>query len=232
MLGFLLIIQARLGSSRLPGKVLLNSNDNIPILKSQIKRLRLIFKILKIKYKIIVAAPEKDKKVFNLYFKKNIFYGPEKNVLKRFFFCAKKYKAKKIIRITSDDPLITIDSFKILLKCLKNNKHKGNKLISLWHSKKVPHGSNISYLDFTALEEIYKIESSKRVKEHIILIKKSLSKVNLLIPEIPKFISESKIRTCIDTYKDYKVYKTLNIKFNEALTFKEVFKIFKKISNL
>ena len=90
MLGFLLIIQARLGSSRLPGKVLLNSNDNIPILKSQIKRLRLILKILKIKYKIIIAAPEKDKKVFNIYFKKNIFYGPEKNVLERFFFLCKK----------------------------------------------------------------------------------------------------------------------------------------------
>ena len=228
MLGFLLIIQARLGSSRLPGKVLLNSNDNIPIIKSQIKRLRLIFKILKIKYKIIVAAPEKDKKVFDTYFKKNIFYGPEKNVLKRFFFCAKKYKAKKIIRITSDDPLITIDSFKIIFKSLSEKKNLKNRLISLWHTKKVPDGSNISYLDYTTLEKIYKLENSSITKEHIILIKKSLSKINLIIPKIPKYISESGIRSCIDTYKDYKLYRKSKIKYNEAINFKEVSKVFKK----
>ena len=41
-------------------------------------------------------------------------------------------------------------------------------------------------------------------------------------------MSESGIRSCIDTYKDYKLYRKSKIKYNEAINFKEVLKVFRK----
>jgi len=226
VLKFFIIIQARLSSTRLPGKVFLKSNDGHIILQSQVKRLKLILKKINIKHKIIIAAPTKDKKNFTKYFKKNIFFGSEKNVLQRYYFCAKKFKAKNIIRVTSDDPLLTIDSFRIILDCLKKSKFTNNRLISLWHTKQVPHGSNITYLDFDALEKIYKNANNKKTKEHIIIFDNSFIKVNLILPKIPKLIKNSKIRTCIDTFEDYLRYRKSGIKFFEKLNFSMIKKAF------
>ena len=108
------IIQARLGSTRLPGKVLFPGADNKPLL------LNLFERIKKSKYidKIIIATTKlkNDFKIVKICKKNNIEYfrGSNKNVLDRYYKCALKYKAKKVLRITADCPLLDykfIDNF-------------------------------------------------------------------------------------------------------------------------
>ena len=99
------IIQARLSSSRLPGKILLNGFDK-PLLLHLIERIKKSKKINKI---IIATTNQKiDDPIVNLCKKENInfFRGDLENVLKRYYFCAKKFKAEHILRITSDCPLM------------------------------------------------------------------------------------------------------------------------------
>ena len=99
------IVQARVGSSRLPGKVLkkINKKEAILIL---LKRLSKSKKI----HDMIVAIPKKkkDDQLYRILIKNNykVFRGDENNVLKRYYNCAKKFDLKNILRITGDNPLV------------------------------------------------------------------------------------------------------------------------------
>ena len=100
------IIQARMGSTRLPGKVMLNVEDQKPVLYFVIKQLQ----ECKLIDKIIVATTtnEEDDQIVN--YSKNMgidhFRGRSKDVLDRYYQCAKEYSISTIVRIPSDKPLI------------------------------------------------------------------------------------------------------------------------------
>ena len=100
-----IIIQARMGSSRLPNKVLLRYKNLsiLDILINRLKNTRLIDKII-----IATTNNKEDIKIVNYCKNNNIKYfrGSECDVLSRYYYAAKKYKIKNIIRITSDCPLI------------------------------------------------------------------------------------------------------------------------------
>ena len=99
------IIQARMGSSRLPGKVLMEL-DGKPLLEFMYNR------VIKSKLidKIVVATTTKksDDPIIDLCRRNKIsFYrGSESDVLDRYYKTAIKYNPKTIIRLTSDCPLI------------------------------------------------------------------------------------------------------------------------------
>ena len=99
------IIQARMGSQRLPGKVLMRAGGR-SLLEWHIMRLQQA----KLIDKIIVATTDnqKDDVIAQLCFDLDIevFRGSENNVLNRYLMTATKAKAITIIRTTADCPLI------------------------------------------------------------------------------------------------------------------------------
>ena len=99
----LLIVQARMGSTRLPGKVL-KKIDGKPILLILLERVMLSKKI----DKVVVATTKNkiDEEIVNFCknYGFNYFRGSEQDVLNRYYNCAKQYNAKIIIRVTSDCP--------------------------------------------------------------------------------------------------------------------------------
>ena len=110
------IIQARMGSKRLPKKILASINGK-PMIYWILKRI----KKSKFTNKVVIATtklPEDDK--FCDWIHKNtnvqIFRGSENDVLNRYYECAKFYSANLIVRITADDPF---KEFKIIDKAIK-----------------------------------------------------------------------------------------------------------------
>ena len=100
------IIQARMGSTRLPGKVL-KKVGGVTLLEYEIKRLKRAKKI----NKIVVATTisKKDDRIEKLCRQIGVafFRGSENDVLDRYYQCAIKYpQYKNIVRITGDCPLI------------------------------------------------------------------------------------------------------------------------------
>ena len=99
------IIQARMGSTRLPGKVMMKIIGK-PIIE------HLIDRVSKSGYinDIVVATSNKTENQELINFLKlkgiKIFIGDEEDVLSRYYLTAKKYQAKNIVRITADCPLI------------------------------------------------------------------------------------------------------------------------------
>jgi len=102
------IIQARMGSSRLPGKVLMEVSRR-PMLQRVIERVQRA----ELPKQVVVAAPmlARDVPIVNLCVEMEVlcFVGSEQDVLDRYYQCAKMFKADPIVRITSDCPLVDPD---------------------------------------------------------------------------------------------------------------------------
>ena len=103
---FLAIIQARYDSYRLPGKICKKIVRNLSVIEIIISRLRKSKKI----DQIIVSTSNNinDKKIIKICKKLKIryFIGSENDVLDRFYKTALKFKAKNILRITGDCPIV------------------------------------------------------------------------------------------------------------------------------
>lgn len=98
------IVQARMGSTRLPGKVLKKVN-NKPLLAYQIERMKKASLIDKL---VIATTPYGNEEIVNLCNELDIdyFIGSEIDVLARYYEAAIKFRADIVVRITSDCPLI------------------------------------------------------------------------------------------------------------------------------
>ena len=100
------IIQARMGSSRLPGKVLMKSDNGKPLLYYVINQLQYCTKVKNLVIATTTNQEDDEIEKFANNNSVNIFRGKEKDVLDRYFQCAKKYSFSTIVRITADCPLI------------------------------------------------------------------------------------------------------------------------------
>lgn len=101
----LIMVQARMGSLRFPGKVL-KEIEGKPLLWHVIKRLSHCYKINEI---VVVTTTSSDDEVIIKLAKETgvyVFAGSEVDVLDRYYQAANKYKADPIIRVTGDCPLI------------------------------------------------------------------------------------------------------------------------------
>lgn len=101
----LCIVQARMGSSRLPGKVmkLLNGKPMITYTLEALKRSKYINQVI-----LATSNKKQDDELANYVESLGIevFRGDEDNVLKRYKLASDKYKGDIIVRVTGDCPLI------------------------------------------------------------------------------------------------------------------------------
>lgn len=98
------IIQARMGSTRLPGKVL-KDVDGVPLLKYQVERVKKSYLIDQLV--IATSTLDQDDSVVELCERNGIevFRGSEDDVLTRYFECGRQYQADIVVRLTGDCPL-------------------------------------------------------------------------------------------------------------------------------
>ena len=151
MLTFIMV-QARLGSTRFKDKVLKTIN-NQEIIKIQYKRLKKI----KSKKKIIFLIPDNKKNItLRKFLKRNkieYFLGSEKNVLDRYYQSAKRYKAKYIIRLTGDCPLI---DYRIVDKLIELYKKQKVDYVSNILTRTFPHGMDMEMFNYDVLKRLRK----------------------------------------------------------------------------
>ncbi len=157
------IIQARIGSKRLRGKVLkkIKGKESILILLNRISKSKRI-------KKIIVAIPKsaENKKLKKLLIKNNylVFEGNQNDVLNRYYECAKKFSAEHILRVTGDCPLI--DS-KIIDKAIKIYNQKNYDYVSNVENRTYPDGMDVEIFSFKILEKANNLNLSISDREHV-----------------------------------------------------------------
>ena len=99
------LIQARMGSSRLPCKMML-SLHGMPLIDWVVQRTA---KATRLNHVVVATSDDTNNNVLEAYLKKqhvDVFRGDENDVLARFYHAATKAKATHIVRICADNPLI------------------------------------------------------------------------------------------------------------------------------
>jgi len=158
------IIQARMGSSRLPGKVMKKIDNKNHLLDFVINQLKSSKKI----EKIVVATTnlKEDDLICSKLSSKNIdfFRGSSEDVLDRYYQCAKKFSINIIVRITADNPLIDPNIVDLVIDEFIHHKcdYASNTL-----KRTFPYGTEVEVFSFKSLEKAWKNAKKPSEREHV-----------------------------------------------------------------
>lgn len=204
------IIQARMGSTRLPGKVMKKILGKEVILHDidRVKQIKNLDKIV-----IATTTKKDDDVIFEIVKNYNpdvgIFRGSEDDVLDRYYKAAKEFNAKVVVRITSDCPLIDPNiSDKVIDTFLNNDcDYCSNTLKQTY-----PRGLDTEVFSFEALERAWKEAKENYQREHVTpYLYENPEKFKLL--NVSNDDDLSHLRWTLDTPDDFKfiseIYKRL-----------------------
>lgn len=204
------IIQARMDSTRLPGKVLMPISGK-PMVQHVLDRLSFAKKI----DMIILAIPNtKENDVLEKFAKENdIIYvrGSEEDVLERYYKAAEKFKVDVIVRITADCPLIDPKIVDLVIE-----KHLSSKADYTSNNIKrtFPLGLDMQVFNFDVLERAHKEAKSVFDKEHVVpYIHQRPDIFKLESVEAIGVLKRPELRLTVDTKEDLQavrgIYKSL-----------------------
>jgi spore coat polysaccharide biosynthesis protein SpsF len=149
----ILVIQARMGSKRLPKKVMA-SISNKPLIWYMYKR----FETIPLISKIVIATTTSNEDKELLEFAKSesieIFAGQENDIIDRLYQTGKKFDANIIVKINADcplmDPKLIENGIKIYLKSLEKPDLVTNTLKDTF-----PEGMQFGIFNFKTLEKLW-----------------------------------------------------------------------------
>ncbi|MCO6354230.1 NTP transferase domain-containing protein [Pseudoalteromonas shioyasakiensis] len=156
-------IQARMSSSRLPGKVL-ETIVGKPMLLHIVERLKhatLVDKIV-----VLTSDEQSDDIIKDMCENHSIdcFRGSLNNVLERFFLASEEFPADNIVRITADCPLVDSQLVdEIITKHINGNAD----FTSNCHPPMYPDGLDVEVLKLEALHKAQLNASTSHQKEHV-----------------------------------------------------------------
>ena len=199
------IIQARMGSTRLPGKVMKIIDTKNPSLQYTINQLQ----NCKTLDKIIVATTDfsEDDVIVNHLENTgmDIFRGSSDDVLDRYFQCAKHYGLSSILRVTADCPLIDpeIVDHGINIFLSENYDYVTNT-----SPRSFPDGNETEIFTFDALKKAWENSKLPSEREHVTPYFRN-NKQNFKIKNFEHTSNLSNLRYTVDFPEDLKLVKIL-----------------------
>ncbi len=207
------IVQARMNSSRLPGKVLLPLAGK-PVLYHIYERLlecRLIDEIVFATSKEISDDPISD---FCADHNISLFRGSLNDVLDRFYQTAQKFSANAILRITGDCPIIDPIVIDAVISGFLAGKYDCYGL-----GGEFPDGLDCTVFSFKAIEKAWKNASMPSEREHVGPYIENNPKI-FKNGSLKIFSGLSDERWTLDEMDDYKLLSSI---FNELYTNETMF---------
>lgn len=200
------IMQARVGSSRLPGKVLKEICGKT-VLEHDVNRLKLVNNIDEI---VIATTIEKqDEKIVDEAQRLGVKYfrGSESDVLSRYYFAAKENNADIVVRVTSDCPCL---DYNILNDMINKylDEYEDSNYMSNTVERSYPRGYDAEIFSFKALEEAYNNAEKDYEREHVTPYIYDLNN-NFKILSYKNSKDYSKYRITLDTKEDFEVIRAI-----------------------
>jgi len=158
------IIQARMGSTRLPGKVMLPVDDSNPVIWYVVNQM----KHSKLCEKLIVATTNlvEDEKIVDFAKKNSLYYfrGSAEDCLDRYYHCAKSFSISTIVRITCDNPLIDPTLVDDSVYLFKSGRYD---YVSNCKPRTFPQGTEVEVFSFDALKRAWEEANKPSEREHV-----------------------------------------------------------------
>lgn len=194
-----IIIQARMGSTRLPGKVL-KEIETKTLLE------HILFRLEKLKHScniIIATSKSEQNNIIEDFCTKNdinCFRGSELNVLERYYLCAKQNSFTHIVRLTADNPFTDIEELDNLIELHVNSKADYSRSFG-----SLPKGVGAEIFTFETLEKSYILGKKENHMEHVNeYIEENEGKFKITELEVAKEKYRPDISLTVDTPYDYK----------------------------
>jgi len=159
------IVQARMGSTRLPGKVMKNLLGE-PVLTRDVNRIRRAKCIDEV---VIATTTEPEDDVIVALCEKegwHYFRGSENDLLDRYYRAAQAFGAGVVVRITSDCPMIdpgVVDKVIGEFLSLRGEVDYVSNTLSL---RTFPRGLDVEVMTFEALERAWREDNNPAWREH------------------------------------------------------------------
>ncbi|MGD0611152.1 MAG: glycosyltransferase family protein [Anaerolineales bacterium] len=163
----LAIVQARMGATRLPGKVLADIGGQ-PMLIRVVERLRRAQKL----HEVVVATTRavQDDPLAEVCRGRGypIYRGEMHDVLDRFYQTARSFHATVVVRITADDPVIDPQLVDLTVSEFQQSAadFAANRLPPPWH-RTYPNGLDVEVCSWAALERAWREAREPFQREHV-----------------------------------------------------------------
>ena len=197
------IIQARMGATRLPGKMMLPLRG-IPVVEWVFRRMQKASLVSN----IVFAIPEtKENNILHAHLKKigaTVYRGSEKDVVERFYFAAKELRATHAVRVCADNPFVSGEEIDRLVAFY----FKSNCDYAYNHIPKkncYPNGIGAEIVSFEILKTIYEEAKSIDHREHVLnFIWAHSDRFKILtFDPVDKSLAHPEIKLDIDSKQDY-----------------------------
>ncbi|HOA76439.1 MAG TPA: glycosyltransferase family protein [Thermosynergistes sp.] len=158
------IIQARMGSTRLPGKALKDicGKSMLERVVERVKKAKTIDGLI-----IATTVREEDDQIVAECKKVGVpvFRGNPEDLLDRYYQCAKRYGVQNVIRITSDCPLIEPEVIDLVVG--KFFEVKPDYASNTLPPRTYPRGLDVEIFSFDALELAWREDEDPAWREHV-----------------------------------------------------------------
>jgi len=160
------IVQARMGSTRLPGKVLkeLLGKPMLTRVINRSQRSKLVDEVV-----VATTINPMDESIVELCEKEGYRYyrGSEVDVLDRYYRAALKYKGDVIVRLCSDDPLIDSEIIDMVVDEFLSHYPEADYVSNTFPSCGFPVGLYAEAISFSALGRAWREDNNPVWREHV-----------------------------------------------------------------
>ena len=216
------VIQARTGSTRLPGKVMYPLNDR-PVLAHVVER---VTHATTVNTTVVATSTEQPDDVIEQYapqFGAEAVRGSESNVLSRFERAVEEYDPEIILRVTGDCPLIDPKTINRVVAPVENSDADYASNIQ---QRTFPRGLDIEAFSCDSFQQVIAAATTQKEREHVTPYYREnpdeFDVVNITSNEVfqkEQYIGRTDLRLTLDEPVDYHLLETIyrSIEYDDIL---------------
>jgi spore coat polysaccharide biosynthesis protein SpsF len=211
----IIIIQARMGSSRLPGKILKPLGD-ADVLTYVVERCRRVAGVENVIVATSVLPQDDAVEAWGAAHGTEVFRGSEEDVLDRYVQCAKRYEPDYVMRVTADCPFVDYELASAMVEKMKESRVDVIDLVG-----EMPRGLASEIVSFRALLHMHEHGREPRHREHVTYYAYEypdrFARESLPVPEELRQPKQPRLRITLDTEEDYALCRAVADHFRDVL---------------
>lgn len=216
------VIQARMGSSRLPGKMMMPL-DGIPTITHMVRRVK---EVASLDTVVVATSDQTQDDILTLYAQRSgaaVYRGAEDDVLGRIFNAASQYDPDIVVRLTGDCPLLSLDCVDAVVSTLIRTDAD---YVSTVLERTFPRGFGAEAFTFSSFKHVETDAQEQYEREHVTPYYRegtgnfdTVGVTSDSVFDADKYCDRTDLRLTLDEAPDYELLNTVyeGVQFDDVL---------------